>query len=585
MTSIVTNRAATAAIQTLRSLEASLTAQQGQVSSGLRIGAARDNAAYWSIATTMRSDTKATAAAADALGLGAAKVDVAYAGLESVVEVLSAFKAKLVYAQEEAVDLSKIQQDLNQLKQQVVSIAGSASFGGENWLSTNIGDMYDKAGSKASVVSSFVRTEGGVRVGRTSVPLLGLSLFNSTGGGILQADPRDMKTIGGLRFELPGEGMSTYSLGSTVGFRPSDFRFDFSSPMTFDLGDRIEFEVVVDAENPADGISAPYHAGEPTSVVIDRDVVNAVLGRSDGTISDYKEYARVLRSVLSGSGMTAVTYTRWDPPGQFDTWVDVPDVVGITHQGIPSLYGSSMEIRNLQVTGVAVGGEISDRSVSYGGRRSSMSLDFQPFTVFEGVVVSMNFRLDDEGYVPLSFDRDYVNGVLGVTDGRVATSDQMATLLAALVGRPEVIVEASSPSTVELRTDPLLDRKSGHRSGIGFHDISVNVEPLPTMNFMDIDVEANPSLVGSYLDYIENVLGRVVSATSVVGALQSRIDAQESFARMMIDNLEKGVSRLVDSDMEASAARLRALQAQQQLALHSLQIANASSEAILQLLN
>jgi hypothetical protein len=37
-----------------------------------------DNAAYWSIATTMRSDNKAMSTVKDALGLGAAKVDIAY---------------------------------------------------------------------------------------------------------------------------------------------------------------------------------------------------------------------------------------------------------------------------------------------------------------------------------------------------------------------------------------------------------------------------------------------------------------------------------------------------------------------------
>ena len=43
---------------------------QGRVSSGLRVGEAADNAAYWSFATTMRSDNMAISAVQDALGLG-----------------------------------------------------------------------------------------------------------------------------------------------------------------------------------------------------------------------------------------------------------------------------------------------------------------------------------------------------------------------------------------------------------------------------------------------------------------------------------------------------------------------------------
>ena len=77
MTSILTNVAAMAALSTLRSIGSGMEETQARVSSGLRVGEASDNAAYWSIATTMRSDNMALSAVQDALGLGAAKVDTA----------------------------------------------------------------------------------------------------------------------------------------------------------------------------------------------------------------------------------------------------------------------------------------------------------------------------------------------------------------------------------------------------------------------------------------------------------------------------------------------------------------------------
>ncbi|MGH0283599.1 hypothetical protein [Sinorhizobium meliloti] len=89
MTSIVTNSSSLAALQTLRSIHSQLSATQGQVSSGLSVATASDNAAYWSISTTMRSDSMAISAVSDALGLGAAKVEVAYAGLDAVLDALS----------------------------------------------------------------------------------------------------------------------------------------------------------------------------------------------------------------------------------------------------------------------------------------------------------------------------------------------------------------------------------------------------------------------------------------------------------------------------------------------------------------
>ena len=56
MTSIMTNAAAMAALQTLRSIDTNLETTQSRVSSGYRVETASDNAGYWSIATTMRSD-------------------------------------------------------------------------------------------------------------------------------------------------------------------------------------------------------------------------------------------------------------------------------------------------------------------------------------------------------------------------------------------------------------------------------------------------------------------------------------------------------------------------------------------------
>ncbi|MGO7036543.1 flagellin, partial [Rhizobium ruizarguesonis] len=68
MTSINTNNAAMAALQTLRGINQGLQETQAHVSSGYRVGKASDNAAYWSIATTMRSDNKALSAVSDVLG-------------------------------------------------------------------------------------------------------------------------------------------------------------------------------------------------------------------------------------------------------------------------------------------------------------------------------------------------------------------------------------------------------------------------------------------------------------------------------------------------------------------------------------
>ena len=89
---------------------------QARIATGFSVATAADNAAYWSIATTMRSDNKALSTVQDALGLGAAKVDVAYTGINAAIDVVDEIKAKLVAAREPGVDKSKIQSEITALQ-------------------------------------------------------------------------------------------------------------------------------------------------------------------------------------------------------------------------------------------------------------------------------------------------------------------------------------------------------------------------------------------------------------------------------------------------------------------------------------
>ena len=134
MSSILTNGAALAALQTLRNTDTNLEKTQGRISSGYRVAKAADNAAYWSIATTMRSDVSALSTTMDAMGLAAAKTDTTYAGLEQAIDLVKTIKSKLVAAAELTADKDKVNKEITELKNQLVSAAASSSFSGENWL-------------------------------------------------------------------------------------------------------------------------------------------------------------------------------------------------------------------------------------------------------------------------------------------------------------------------------------------------------------------------------------------------------------------------------------------------------------------
>jgi flagellin len=178
MSSINTNVAAMTALQTLTATNKALTETQNRISTGLRVAGASDNAAYWSIATTMRSDNSALSTVQDALGLGAATVDVAYTGIESAIKVVDQIKAKLVAARQPGVDRGKIQSEITELQAQLQGIAESASFSGENWLSVDSSAASYNA--TKNIVSSFSRsTAGAVSIGTIDININGTRLFDA----------------------------------------------------------------------------------------------------------------------------------------------------------------------------------------------------------------------------------------------------------------------------------------------------------------------------------------------------------------------------------------------------------------------
>ncbi|MEF2550869.1 flagellin [Aurantimonas sp. A2-1-M11] len=178
MTSINTNVSAMTALQSLSMINSNLNQTQSRISTGFRVGDASDNAAYWSIATTMRSDNKALGAVEDALGLGQAKLDTAYTGMKAAIDVVDEIKAKLVAAREPGVDRNKIQSEITELQGQLSSIATSASFSGENWLA------FDGAGVNKDIVSSFNRdSAGAVSVGTIQIDISAVKLYGDDGAG------------------------------------------------------------------------------------------------------------------------------------------------------------------------------------------------------------------------------------------------------------------------------------------------------------------------------------------------------------------------------------------------------------------
>ena len=82
---------------------------------------------------------------------------------------------------------------------------------------------------------------------------------------------------------------------------------------------------------------------------------------------------------------------------------------------------------------------------------------------------------------------------------------------------------------------------------------------------------------------IEGLTQTSIEAAANFGSVQGRIEIQSEYVSSLMDSLKSGIGALVDADMEATSARLQALQVQQQLGIQALSIANQAPQNILAL--
>jgi flagellin len=413
------------ALQTLRSINTNLDETNNRVSTGLRVNTAADNAAYWSIATTIKSDNGALGAVNDSLSLGASTLATTYTGLDAAKTSLNDLKNQLTTATGENVDKDKIQQTIASIQAQLKSVADAASFSGQNWLSTGSSTDFSK-----TIVSSLSRdassqlTIGSIDVDITDVRLYG---NGSTQFGILD------KTI----------DLNTYTADSGTAATVETAAINFAN-----ANDNVSFTV-------------SQNGGAAVTVNINQATLTAA-GLSDTSIRSNADLAAVINQALADSNVSGITAI----------------VDGSDHVVFSSL--DDFDISGATAVGTSA---------------------------------------------------------LDVTDlGLKATALTTSAASAGATSVADIDISAADSSTIE-----------------------------------------------GYLRVVDQALSEVTDAASAVGAYQNRITSQQSFVKALQDANTTAVGALVDANMEEESTKLKALQTQQQLAVQSLSIANASTENILTL--
>ncbi|MEO0667850.1 MAG: flagellin [Pseudomonadota bacterium] len=519
------------ALQTLKSINKNLAMTQSEISTGKSISSAKDNSAVWAISKVMESDVSGFKAISESLSLGEASVAVGRNAAETTTELLKQMKEKIVASQEENVDRTKLQEDIDALKDQINAVTGAAQFNGLN-LVTGTEDV--------QVLASLDRTNDGtvksseITVERqnltTDAGVLGAGA-NLTGGG----------TLTGADASVAGDGVTLELNGNTTSDGVGNRNFSSTGneiAITLSAAVANNDVITLNIGNETIDFTA-------TSNVIANEVAALVLDIN----------GRGIEGILAtddGAGAFTITSTR----GFEDVAVSADSTNAATQ------FAAAVSDGDGGTTAVGAGGALATQTIE--ARASEVAF------------ASNKVVNNGDGYA-LTFGSNEFVYVAGANE---TTEDVAKGLKAAIDERGLENIEVRAVSEGgewKLQFDNSGADLAVTLRGLAGGEATGGMRALESIN-VTTEKGATDALAN-----IETLIDISIDAAASFGSVEGRIETQSDFISKMTDALTSGIGALVDADMEEVSARLQALQTQQQLGVQSLSIANQAPQTILSL--
>ena len=582
MTSLLTNTAAMTALTTLKSINSQLDTTSNRVSTGQRVSSAADNAAYWSIATTVRTDNASLSAVKDSLGLGSSAVDTAYNGLTSVLGDLQNLRAKLQTALTPGVDRAKVQVEIAAIQNKMKATADASGASGQNWLSVNSADT-DRYRATQNIAAGFSRDiTGAVALTHVGIPVSEIALYDAA---ILRVavPPTPARITAGSAMG----GLVDFSGGQEVRF-------------TVSLDGGAGRDIVLNATTLASAVPDLAHvaAQDLATAINDLLSADAVLGGN-------------VRAALDGQGRL---YFETVGTGAARSLVIDRTSSGTVASGSNAVSNGGFESG---LAGWSISGDtayVSAGPPAHGGTRSlalgtvsGTTLVSRTITTVPGQSYQVEFWLDNSGGTPNRFQATWngasllaLNNAPGqgythysftvVAGGPSATLGFEAQQVPGFWHLDDVAV-TDTPANLTLGFG---SGASDHASGYGSvasvlaaRGVLDTVDggtgvSIQTMNILNLGGDGDAGL-RALVDQLEGVIARVTDGGTRLGASKTRISGQITFLDTLMKTNARTIGTLADADIELEATRVKAFQTQQQLALQSLSIANASNQTLMTL--
>lgn len=194
--SILTNNMSLSALATLRALDSQMQDSQNKVSTGLRIGQASDNIAYWGLSNNMRNDASVLNTVKDSLHLGQSKVNQSNVANKAITEQIKSLKsnmAEIISSEDNPSRVKTITAAIKSELEQIKNAISNAAIDGENMLANNgkagtdekttinnVASTIHHPGDTFDFVSSFRRSgdtviTDSIKINQEDVQLAGLN--------------------------------------------------------------------------------------------------------------------------------------------------------------------------------------------------------------------------------------------------------------------------------------------------------------------------------------------------------------------------------------------------------------------------
>lgn len=239
MSGILTNVQAQVALQTLRSATSSLNETQNRISTGLEVRNAKDNAAFFLVAQTVRGDLAVLNGLKDNLNLSVNAAKTASNGVGNIADALNEIQTTLTTADTDQA-LEELQFALRQTVSGIEGFINSTSFNGVNLLK----------GTDSQTVTTTVTRDGG-NFNLNTFTLQSQDLDNITEDASLDVlyttyspalqDEFDLNGDGNVAFSGPAPG--TPSVDSGLFSREVEAAIDTNGDRAFDFADGGEADV------------------------------------------------------------------------------------------------------------------------------------------------------------------------------------------------------------------------------------------------------------------------------------------------------------------------------------------------------